>query len=36
MGTVIYDGHIMLDMEVSYGDSNTRTTYSARYGGKLW
>ena len=32
MVTVIHDGHIMLDMGVSYGDSDTRTTYNAGYG----
>ena len=32
MATVIQERHIMPDMEIPDGDSDTRTTYNARYG----
>ena len=32
MVTVIQERHIILDMEIGDGDSDTRTTYKARYG----
>ena len=34
MVTVIHDRHIMLDIEIHDCDSDTRTTYNARYGDK--
>ena len=32
MVTVIEERHIMLDIEIGDGDSDTRTTYNTRYG----
>ena len=32
MVTNIQERHIMLDIEIDDGDSDTRTTYQARYG----
>ena len=32
MVTVIQERHIKLDMEIGDGNSDTKTTYNARYG----